>query len=381
MTPDMRTFIEASNTRWGERAHLNRTQIKETADDLKIPLPYWLLTSEHRDMTVRGVWIVPSLDDSNPEQDAVEAARRVELDALASAFRTPQANAPTVDPTVSYVAVDDDSEYMPDMHFGYVPFGHFMTLQKIIESGRFFPVYVTGDTGEGKTLMVEQICALAKRECILVSIAIETDQTDLLGGPTLVNGNVVNREGPVLIAMRRGAVLVLDEVDRGSNKLICLHSILEGKPYLNKQTGELVYPAPGFTVVATANTKGRGDDNGKYLSQLMDHAFMERFKVTIEQDQPPVTIQTSILNNVLDRYGVSDTDFSTKLVRWAERIHRAYQDGSCDEKISTRRLVHICETFSIFGDRLEAIRLCVNRFEPVVKKTFLDYYTFTDVNL
>jgi MoxR-like ATPase len=221
--------------------------------------------------------------------------------------------------------------------------------------------------------MVEQVCAKLKRECIRVNISIETDESDLLGGPTLVNGNVVNRDGPVLIAMKRGAVLLIDEVDRGSNKLMCLQGILEGKPYYNKKTGEVVHPATGFNVIATANTKGRGSEEGRYLSQVLDDAFLERFPITVEQEYPDVKTERKILAPL-----ISDQDFIDNLVKWADVVRQSFDQGAIDEIISTRRLVHIAKAFQIFGDRKKAIELCVNRFDTDTKNAFVDLYTKVD---
>ena len=198
----------------------------------------------------------------------------------------------------------------------------------------------------------------------------------MLGGPTLVNGNVVNRDGPVIVAMKRGAVLLIDEVDRGSNKLMCLQGILEGKPYYNKKSGELVHPAKGFTIVATANTKGRGSDEGKYLSQILDDAFLERFPITVEQEYPDPKTETKILTPL-----IKDEDFVKCLVMWAEVVRKTADEGAVDEIISTRRLVHIAKAFEIFGDRMKAITLCVNRFDEETKTAFLDLYTKVDAKI
>ena len=221
--------------------------------------------------------------------------------------------------------------------------------------------------------MVEQVCAELQRECIRVNISVETDETDLLGGPTLVNGNVVNRDGPVITAMKRGAVLLIDEVDRGSNKLMCLQGILEGKPYYNKKNGEMVYPASGFNVIATANTKGRGSDEGKYLSQILDDAFLERFPITVEQEYPDVKTEKKILTPLIE-----DKEFVELLTQWADVIRKSFDENAVDEIISTRRLVHIAKAYKIFGDRMKAIELCVARFDAETKTSFLDLYTKID---
>jgi cobaltochelatase CobS len=254
-----------------------------------------------------------------------------------------------------------------------VPFGFYRDLKNILKSKAFYPVFITGLSGNGKTLMVEQTCADLKRECIRVNISVETDETDLIGGPTLVNGNVVNRDGPVLIAMKRGAVLLIDEVDRGSSKLMCLQGILEGKPYYNKKSGEVIYPKDGFNIVATANTKGRGSDEGTYLSQILDDAFLERFPITVEQEYPAVSIEKKILAPLID-----DETFIDNLIKWADVIRQTYEEGGVSEIISTRRLVHIAKAYKIFGEKMKAIELCVARFDEDTKMSFLDLYTKID---
>ena len=272
--------------------------------------------------------------------------------------------------------IDESESAIPEKYPDYVPFGFYKDLLSIVKSKMFYPVFITGLSGNGKTLMVEQICAEQKRECIRVNISIETDESDLLGGPTLVNGNVVNRDGPVLIAMKKGAILLIDEVDRGSNKLMCLQGILEGKPYYNKKTGEVVYPSSGFNVIATANTKGRGSEEGRYLSQILDDAFLERFPITVEQEYPDAKTERKILTPLIE-----DKDFVECLVKWADIVRQSFDQGATDEIISTRRLVHIARAFSIFNDRLKAIELCVNRFDTETKLAFLDLYSKVDVKV
>ena len=257
----------------------------------------------------------------------------------------------------------------------YVPFGFFRDLESILKSKVFYPVFITGLTGNGKTTMVEQVCSKLKRECVRVNISIETDEDDLVGGSTLIDGNVTFREGPVILAMRRGAVLLIDEIDRGSNKLMCIQGILEGKPYFNKKNGDVIYPAPGFTVVATANTKGQGSDSGKYIAaQILDEAFLERFPITVEQEYPNSKIEHKIILNNMKELGCVDEDFADKLVTWAEVIRKTYLEDAIDELISTRRLVHIVKAFSMFKVRQKAIELCINRFDADTKNAFLDLY-------
>jgi len=281
---------------------------------------------------------------------------------------------PVAVPAVTNV-LDDDVKLVPAQMSNFVPFGNYTDVKKVIESEMFFPVFITGLSGNGKTLMVEQICAKLKREMFRVNITVETDEDDLIGGHTLVDGNLEYREGPVLKAMRKGAVLLLDEVDLGGNKLMCLQSILEGKGYLIKKTGEFVFPAPGFNIIATANTKGQGNDDGKFVgTQIMNEAMLERFAVTFEQQYPSIAIEKRILKSE-----VADTNFVDKLADWADVIRRTYNDGAIDEVISTRRLVHIARAFNMFGqDRMKAIEVCLNRFDAETKESFLDLYTKVD---
>ena len=271
---------------------------------------------------------------------------------------------------------------VPNKDATYVPFGFHKDLNTILSSKQFYPVFITGLSGNGKTTMVEQVCAALKRECIRVNISIETDEDDLIGGNTLVDGNVVYREGPVTIAMKRGAVLILDECDRGSNKLMCLQAILEGKPYFNKKTGETIYPAPGFNIVATANTKGQGMGDGKYMSaQILDDAFLERFAVTIEQEYPSSKVEKKIIMKKMQRVEKVDEDFADKLVQWSDIIRKTFREGAIDDLISTRRLEHIVNAFAMFGDRMKAINLCIARFDEETKTSFLDLYTKVDAGV
>ena len=268
---------------------------------------------------------------------------------------------------------------VPDSDSTYVPFGFHKDLVNIIKSGMFYPTFICGLSGNGKTMMVEQVCAKLKKEAIRVNISIETDEDDLIGGNTLVEGNVVYREGPVLTAMKRGAILILDEIDRGSNKLMCLQAILEGKPYFNKKSGEVVTPATGFNVIATANTKGRGSDDGKFMgAQVLDEAFLERFAITVEQEYPSSVQEKKIVMNKMGVAECVDEDFADKLVMWADIIRKTFYEGGIDELVSTRRLEHIVKAYAMFSDRLKAIQLCVNRFDTDTKSAFIDLYTKVD---
>lgn len=273
------------------------------------------------------------------------------------------------------MTVDIDN-IVPEKDNTYVPFGFFKQLEQIIKHKSFYPVFITGLSGNGKTTMVEQVAAKLKRECIRVNISVETDEEDLIGGNTLQDGNVIYREGPVLSAMRRGAILLIDEIDRGSNKLMCLQSVLEGKAYFNKKTGEVIRPAAGFNVIATANTKGRGTEDGRFIAaQILDEAFLERFPITVEQEYPSTTVEKKIVANKMEFYGKVDTEFAEKLISWADIIRKTFKEGGVDEIISTRRLVNIVQAYSIFDNRVEAIGYCINRFDDDTKNAFMDLYT------
>jgi hypothetical protein len=269
--------------------------------------------------------------------------------------------------------------FVPQKNGTYVPFGFYNDLKNIISSRIFYPIYITGLSGNGKTMMIEQVCAALKRELVRVNITKRTDESDLIGSYELIDGSTVRREGPVLTAMRRGAVLLLDECDLGTEDILCLQPILEGKPYFDKKTGEVVHPAAGFTVLATANTKGKGSDDGRFIgTNILNEAFLERFAVTVEQDYPPANTERKILEKNFAELGISDDVFIERLITWAEIIRKSYADGAVDEIISTRRLVHISKAFSIFNNRLKSIEMCLNRFDTDTKTAFLDLYTKVD---
>jgi MoxR-like ATPase len=268
---------------------------------------------------------------------------------------------------------------VPSKDSQHVPFGFFKDLKKIVQSNIFYPVFITGLSGNGKTTMVEQVCAELKRECIRVNISIETDEDDLIGGNTLIDGNIVYREGPALMAMKRGAILLIDECDRGSNKLMCMQAIMEGKSYLNKKTGEVIHPAAGFNIIATANTKGRGTEDGRFVgAQMIDEAFLERFAITVEQDFPNSKVEKKIIEGKMEELNCLNEEFATKLVTWADIIRRTFEEGGIDELISTRRLLHIVKAYAMFGDRVKAIELCTNRFDDETKTAFKDLYSKVD---
>ena len=272
--------------------------------------------------------------------------------------------------------------FIPDKDASFVSFGNFSDLKKVISSRQFYPIFITGLSGNGKTFGVEQACAQLKREMIRVNITIETDEDDLIGGFRLVNGDTVWHDGPVVQALERGAVLLLDEVDLASNKILCLQSVLEGKGIFLKKIGKYVRPTNGFTVVATANTKGKGSDDGRFIgTNVLNEAFLERFPVTLEQEYPNVKTETSILKKVSESLGCYDEEFVQRLVSWAEIIRKTFFDGGIDELISTRRLVHVIRAYAIFGKRKKAIEVCINRFDDETKQSFMELYTKIDDNV
>ncbi len=284
-------------------------------------------------------------------------------------------SAPAVDPKF-------DQNLIPHNDDTFVKFGSFNDLKSVLKSQAFYPTFITGLSGNGKTFSVEQACAQLNRELIRVNITIETDEDDLIGGFRLIDGNTVWHNGPVIEALERGAVLLLDEIDLASNKILCLQPILEGKGIFLKKIGKFVSPAKGFNVVATANTKGKGSDDGRFIgTNVLNEAFLERFPVTFEQDYPAPSVETKILGRVASTLGVTDIDFCKRLVDWGDIIRKTFYDGGIDEIISTRRLVHILRAYSIFGDKMKAIQVCVNRFDDETKQAFLELYDKVDADV
>ncbi len=283
-------------------------------------------------------------------------------------------SAPAVQPVV-------EQDLVPVKDSTFVPFGNFKDVKKIIQSRNFYPTFITGLSGNGKTFSVEQACAQLGRELIRVNITIETDEDDLIGGFRLVNGETVWHNGPVIEALERGAILLLDEIDLASNKILCLQSVLEGSGVFLKKIGKFVRPRAGFNIIATANTKGKGSDDGRFIgTNVLNEAFLERFPVTFEQEYPTVANEVKILNGVSQQIGVKDADFCKRLVDWADIIRKTFYDGGIEDLISTRRLVHIVRAFSIFNDKAKAIQVCINRFDDETKQSFLELYDKVDVD-
>jgi len=342
---------------------MTNTEITETAEEMGMPFPHFLLKTELR--VGRGQYRSPLAERVVTKQPDTVAAMTV---------------------NVSDFNVESDSfaeNLVPEKDPLFVPFGNFATVKKVLQSKMFYPIFVTGMSGNGKTFGIEQACAQTGREVIRVNFTVETDEDDLIGGFRLVNGETKFFKGPVIKAMEMGAVLLLDEIDLGNpSKIMALQSILEGGGYFIKKTGEYVTPAKGFTAIATANTKGKGSDDGRFIgTNILNEAFLERFPVTVEQEYPSPAIEKKILGRVFDSLDIKDSDFVEKLVDWADIIRKTFYDGGVDEIISTRRLVHVAKAFSIFGDRMKSINLCINRFDEDTKLSFADLYTKVDAGV
>jgi len=281
------------------------------------------------------------------------------------------------EPTKSvHVDYTDTKSLIPTQDSNFVPFGNYRDIDTVVSSKQFYPVYISGPTGNGKSTMVEQVCAKRKQPLIRVNLNMMSDEEQLIGTKTLVDGNVQIVEGPVLIAMRTGTTLLLDEIDAGApNTLLCLQPILEGKPYYFKLKNEVITPAAGFNIIATANTKGKGSDDGRYIgTNVLNEAFLERFAVTLEQDYPSLSVETKIVIKLMESFGCVDEEFAKIMVKWADAIRRTFAEGGVDETITTRRMTHIVRAFSIFKDQKKAIELCCNRFDSVTKLAFIDLF-------
>ena len=344
-------------------------EIKSICGDIDIAHPYWF-TNDDENRVKRGVYKVPNSSMiSQPQTISLQA----QVIPMAKSVEKSEHKIQNIQTDL------DTTDLIPKQYKNYVPFGNFDDVYSIVQSMRFFPVFVSGHSGNGKTMSIEQACAKAKRKFVCISMTPETDESDLLGNYVLIDGNMEWRDGPVTTAARQGAVLCIDEIDYGAQNLSSLQRVLEGKPFMLKKKGELITPAPGFTVFATANTKGKGSDDGRYMfTNVLNEAFLERFRTTMEQEFPPVKTERKIIEKELTSVGRADNDFAEKLVTWADVIRKTFADGGCDEVISTRRLVHIVETYGIFGDKMKAINLCLNRFDDDTKASFVDLYTKVD---
>lgn len=344
-------------------------EIKAIAEKLNIGQPYWF-TNDDDNRIKRGTYKVPGVTQKQNVQTVDMQAQVIPMQKVENKSSN----------RISSIVTDLEIENLvPTKYKNYVPFGNFEDIVSIIESRTFFPIFITGQSGNGKTMSVEQACAKLNRKFVCVSMTPETDESDLFGNFILINGQMEWRDGPVTVAARQGAVLCIDEVDYGAQNLSSLQRVLEGKPFLLKKKNELIVPAEGFTVIATANTKGKGSEDGRYMfTNVLNEAFLERFPNTMEQDWPPVKVERKIVEKELASAGRSDNEFAEKLVTWADVIRKTFDEGGCDEVISTRRLVHIARTYGVFGDKMKSIGLCLNRFDEDTKISFTDLYTKVD---
>ena len=289
---------------------------------------------------------------------------------------------PVISPTVDLKVKTTSNTVMnliPKKDPQYVTWGHFKDIKSVLESKIFYPIFVTGLSGNGKTSMVREVCAKLKRDMVRVNITVETDEDDLLGGFRLVNGETVWQDGPLVVAMKTGAVALIDEVDLASHKIMCLQPIMEGQPIYLKKINEVVYPAEGFNIVATANTKGKGSADGRFMgTNILNEAFLDRFSATFYQEYPSTSYEEKILKKQFAKYEISEDDFVSKLVKWADVIRRSFKEGAVDDIITTRRLIDITKTFSIFNNKMKAITLCLERFDDETRDSFADLYTKVD---
>ena len=349
------------------RTEITRSEINDLVKQGKLKNPSWLKSDQYK--VKRGVYSLPiegndfspsftdvPLENEQPKTDTVNQA--------------------------AYVVSSLTGNIVPTKDPVFVPWGHFKDIKSIVTSKQFYPIFITGLSGNGKTMNVQQACAASKRECIRVNITIETDEDDLLGGYRLQDGQTVWQNGPVIEAMERGAVLLLDEIDLASNKIMCLQPILEGNGVFIKKINKFVKPANGFNVIATANTKGQGSEDGKFIgTNILNEAFLERFPITVEQSYPSNKNEIKMLDNVMTQKGLTkdiDKKFAENLITWADIIRKTFYEGGVDEIISTRRLVHIVDAYAIFKDKMKSIQMCTNRFDNDTKTSFIDLYTKID---
>ena len=358
LTPRKKLFVDTAAEMFGEGATITKSMTKEVATKAGIPFPTWFRKAcsvgyNAYKLPIEGGTVAPV-----PTVTATSEEHAV----------------------VNLVASNMEKQNLiPAPFVGFVSWGNFSTIEKIVKSGLFYPIFVTGLSGNGKTLMIEQVHAKLKKELIRVNITIETDEDDLLGGFRLVNGETKFVPGPVIEAMERGCTLLLDECDLGSNKLLALQPVLEGKGVFLKKVNKWITPKDGFNVMATANTKGKGSEDGRFIgTNILNEAFLERFAITIEQPYATGATEKKIILGSMEKYGAVDDEFATNLITWAEVIRKTFYDGGVDEVISTRRLDHIVKAFAIFGDKMKSIELCVARFDEDTKESFLDLYTKVD---
>tara|TARA_B100001057_G_scaffold402731_1_gene414742 strand:- start:8 stop:1216 length:1209 start_codon:yes stop_codon:yes gene_type:complete len=354
-----------------KKTDLTRSEINDFIKIGNIKNPSWLKQDQFK--VARGVYALPIDGDISP---------KIKEDIISELPKTETAPVNETVNQAAFIVSSLTGNIVPDTDPVFVPWGYFKDIKSIVTSKQFYPIFVTGLSGNGKTMNVSQACAQSQRECIRVNITIETDEDDLLGGYRLQDGQTVWQNGPVIEAMERGAILLLDEIDLASNKIMCLQPILEGNGVFLKKINKFVKPAPGFNVIATANTKGQGSNDGKFIgTNILNEAFLERFPITVEQAYPTNKIESKILLNVMSEKGLTkdaDVKFASNLVTWADIIRKTFYEGGVDEIISTRRLVHIVEAFVIFKNKMKAIEMCTNRFDVDTKTSFMDLYSKVD---
>ena len=365
LSPAKKRFVDLASAKYGKGAVMTRNEVKAFVKEADLGWVSWFVRAPYRvgtgkfKLPVDGDMITPL----EPKKLKVPVMKKVEVDeeSVVAYHNPPEKLVPEKDPL-------------------YVPFGNFNDVYSIIKSGRYYPAFITGLSGNGKTFMVEQACAKAKREFFRVNITVETDEDDLLGHYALIDGNTVWQDGPVVKAMERGAILLLDEIDLASSKIMCLQPVLEGKGVFLKKVNRFVSPSVGFNVLATANTKGKGSEDGRFIgTNILNEAFLERFPITIEQVYPSMATERKILEKVFASLDITGYgDFAEKLVTWADIIRKTFYEGGIDEIIATRRLVHIVNAYGIFGDRKKAIEMCIARFDEDTKTSFLDLYSKCD---
>ena len=362
--------VEALHSHYG-KSELSRSEINKFVKENGFKNPSWLKSSTYK--IGRGIYQLPidGIDIKVPQTTDSKVTQKTETADVTETINQ-----------AAFIVSSLTGNIVPAKDPVFVPMGHYKDIKQIVSSKQFYPIFITGLSGNGKTMNVQQACAQTKRECIRVNITIETDEDDLLGGYRLQDGQTVWQNGPVIEAMERGALLLLDEIDLASNKVMCLQPILEGNGVFLKKINKFVAPAEGFNVIATANTKGQGSEDGKFIgTNILNEAFLERFPITVEQAYPGNKIENKILANVLSKRNLTtekDEKFANNLVTWADVIRKTFYEGGVDEIISTRRLVHIIEAFAIFRDKMKAIELCTNRFDTDTKTSFADLYTKID---
>ena len=374
MTPKRVAFVQAAREILGESTNLvDRADILSVVEESGMSYPQWLVKGDTLKKS-RGLFHLPN--------DRGEIGEVATIQNTSGPIPSEIRQA-VVQMAPSAVGVmDEQDSYVPEKFEGYVPWGNFNVLKEVLKSRIFYPMFITGLSGNGKTLMVKELCARLKREYVRANITVETDEDDLIGGFRLLNGETVWHDGPVVTAMKRGALLLLDEIDLASNKIMCLQPVLEGSSIYLKKIGKWVHPVEGFNVLATANTKGQGSDDGRFIgTNVMNESFLERFPVTIEQTYPTNKIEEKILVNELAKHDKVENDFVSNLVKWADVIRKTFYEGGVDEIISTRRLVHIVNAYSIFDDKMKAISMCISRFDTETKESFLDLYSKVDAGV